>query len=323
MTKSYSLITLGILFFLASCQKNSDVFVPNDGQQLDSAWVTSIQNNAQVVQLSTKITGSISSETVTASNDTSIRTNTGFVIEIPKGALLLSGSEYTGSVRAEFVLVQRKGDFIRYGIPTSSNRYPLESGGAFFIRFISNNTTALTVNPAKRIYIKYPDEFPKQDMSLFYSATFPSATSAFNWIPANDGSVVNTWSSSTTPVQKGYVVATARTGWLNVDKYFEQGLATTEVKVVMPDLFSNANTTVFMVFKAVRSVIQLSGSNTIRAFTHANIPVNYEVRFVTISKVADSYYLGIKDEKIAANHSTFIRPEITSLEKINQFLLSF
>jgi hypothetical protein len=322
MIKSYSLTVLALVFLLAGCQKDSDVFVPNDGQQLDSAWVTSIQSNAQVVQLTNQIVGTISSETVAAVNDTSIRTNTGFTIEIPKGALLLSGNEYTGSIRAEFTFVQRRGDFIRFGIPTIGNRYPLESGGAFYVRFLTSTGGALTVNSGKRIYVKFVDELAKQGMGLYYSSNLPTATSSFNWIPTADNSLVNLWSTSTVPAQKGYVVTTARTGWLNVEKQFDQGLATTEVKVVLPDLFSNANTAVFMVFKSVRSVVQLSGNNTIRAFTFPNIPVNYDVKFVTISKVGDSYYLGIKDEKITANHSTFVRPELSSLDKIHQLLNS-
>jgi hypothetical protein len=322
MIKSYSLIISACFLLLASCQKDSDVFVPNDGQQLDSAWVSAIQSNAQVVQLTNKLVGTIASETITAANDTSIRTNTGFAIEIPKGALLLAGNEYTGSVRAEFTFVQRRGDFIRFGIPTIGNRYPLESGGAFYIRFLTTNGGALTVNSGKRIYIKFADELAKQGMGLYYSSTMPTATAAFNWAPSADNSTVVLWSTSTVPVQKGYVVATTRTSWLNVAKQFEQGLTTTEVKVIMPDLFSNANTSVFMVFKSVRSVVQLSGNNNLRAFTFPNIPLNYDVKFVTVSKVGDSYYLGIKDEKITTNHSTFVRPELSNLDKINQLLNS-
>lgn len=322
MIKSYSLIILACLILLMACQKNSDVFVPNPGQQLDSAWVASVQSNAQVVQLTNKIAGSLEIQNVSAANDTSIRTTFGFTIEIPRGSLYLSGTEYTGSVRAEFILVQRKGDFIRYGVPTINDRYPLESGSSFFIRFLSSNSTVLTINPAKRIYVKYIDETAKQGMGLFYAANFPSATSAFNWLPSNDGSIVSLWNSNTVPVQKGYVVSTARTGWLNVGKQFEQGLITTDVKVVMPDLFSNANTAVYMVFKSVRSVMHLAGNNSARAFSCSYIPLNYDVKFVTISKVADSYYLGVKEEKITANHSTFIKPEVSSLDKIQQLLLT-
>lgn len=322
MTKSYSLIILASLFLFASCEKNSDVFVPNTGQQLDSAWVSNIQSNAQVVQLTNKISGTIITERVSVATDATVRTNTGFTIEIPKGALLSSGTEYSDSVRVEFIFIQRKGDFIRFGVPTINNQYPLETGGSFFIRFLTLNGTALTVNPVKRVYIKYVDELAKQGMSLFYTTNFPSPTSTINWLATNDASAINLWNTSTAPIQKGYVVTTARTGWLSVAKHFESGLSTTDVKVVMPDLFSNANTAVFMVFKSVRSVVQMGGNNTMRAFSFSNIPVNYEVKFVTISKVADSYYLGVKDEKILANHSTFIRPELSSLEKIQQFLFS-
>lgn len=314
-------ITLGtVLFLLASCQKDSDIFIPDPGQQLDSAWVSTVGSNAQVMQLSEKISGSFLSEQVSASTDTSIRTSNGFVIEIPRTALLAAGAEYTGIVRAEFVLIQKKGDFIRYNIPTSSNRFPLESGGAFLVKLFTSMGTVLTINPNKSIYIKYPDEAPKTGMSLYYSTTAPSVTGNFNWLPANDGSQVGMWSSNTAPFLKGYTVATTRTGWLNVDRPLEPTAPKTEVNVVLPNLFSNANTAVYLVFKSFRSVVQLSGNNSLRNFSFPNIPINSEVKIVTISKVADSYYLGVKDEKAIANFSTFVKPELSSLDKIQQFL---
>jgi hypothetical protein len=318
MFKSYWLYTLFIFIFLTGCQKNSDVFVPNPGQQLDSAWVNTILSNAQVVQLTSKIAGSFTSDTLSVYNDTSIRTSNGFTIELPKGSLLSSGNEYTGTVRAEFILIQKKGDFIRYGVPAISNQYPLESGSSFFIRFSSLANTALTINTSKRIYIKYNDELAKQGMNLFYSASNPSPSSIFNWLPTNDGSIVNLWATTTA---KGYGISTTRTGWLSVDRPLDQ-TSVTDVNLVLPDLFSNANTTVFMVFNSVRCVVQLTGNSSKRAFSCYNIPLNQDVKFITISKVADSYYLGIKEEKVSAYHSTFIRPEISSLEKINLFLNS-
>jgi hypothetical protein len=314
-------ITLGaILFLLVSCQKDSDIFIPDPGQQLDSAWVNTLNSNAQVIQLSEKISGSFTVQQVSASTDTSIRTSAGFVIEIPRTALLATGAEYTGIVRAEFVLVQKKGDFIRYNIPTSSNRFPLESGGAFFVKLVTSTGTALTVNPNKNIYIKYPDEAPKTGMSLYYNSIAPTVNGLFNWLPANDGSQVGIWSSNTAPFLKGYAVSTTRTGWLNVDRLLEPTAPKTEVNVVLPNLFSNANTAVYIVFKSFRSVIQLNGNSSLRTFSFPNIPINSDVKIVTISKVADSYYLGVKDEKVIANFSTFVKPELSSLDKIHQFL---
>lgn len=318
--KKYLLqVLVALSFYLASCQKDSDVFVPDPGQQLDSAWVGTITNNMQVSTLTERIAGTFESTQASTLNDTAVRNNTGLLIEIPRGSLLSSGTDFTGAYRIEYLLLQKKGDFIRYGVPTSSNRFPLESGGALLLRMFTSTGVAITVNPLKRIYIKYNDDAPKSGMSLYYGALTASANTPFNWLPSNDGSIVNTWASNT-PVAKGYVVATSRTGWLNVDRLLEPTLATTEINTVLPNLFSNANTVVFMVFKSIRSVVQLSGNAATRTFSFPNIPLNSEVKFVTISKVGDSYYLGVKDERIISNFSNFIKPELSSLDKINAFL---
>ncbi|MFN5135640.1 MAG: hypothetical protein ACK5DG_10025 [Chitinophagaceae bacterium] len=317
-------VIVAIMIFFTACQKNSDVFVPDPGQQLDSAWVSTITSNSQISVLTNRITGVFDNAQVNVNStvDTSIASNTGLVIEIPRESLFSTGAVYVGTVRAEYKLILKKGDFIRYGVPTVSNRFPLESGGALLLRLFTPSGTPVTVNPSKRIYIKYVDELPKQGMSLYYSSNSPTTTSVFNWLPANDGSQVAVWSNNTTPVQKGYAISTTRTGWLNVDRLLEPALATTEVNVVLPNLFSNANTSVYMVFKNIRSVIQLSGNATTRTFSFPNIPVNADVKFVTISKVGDSYYLGIKDDKVISNYSGFVKPEISSLEKINLYLNS-
>ena len=48
--KNFALLFAGILFLLNSCQKNIDVFVPDDGQinGSDTNWVASIGTGAQV-----------------------------------------------------------------------------------------------------------------------------------------------------------------------------------------------------------------------------------------------------------------------------------
>ena len=316
-------VSATLIIFFTACQKNSDVFVPDPGQQLDSAWVSTITSNSQVSVLTNSIAGTFDNSQLNVSStvDTSITgANNSLVIEIPRESLFSTGVVFTGAVRAEYKLILKRGDFIRYGVPTVSNRFPLESGGALLLRLFTTSGSPVTVNPSKRIYIKYVDELAKQGMSLFYSSNSPASTSVFNWLPANDGSQVALWSNNTTPVQKGYAIATTRTGWLNVDRLLEPALATTDVNVVLPNLFSNANTSVYMVFKNIRSVVQLSGNTTTRTFSFPNIPVNAEVKFVTISKVGDSYYLGIKDDKIISNYSGFVKPELSSLEKINLFL---
>lgn len=319
--KQYSVKLLSVcIFFLASCvKKDSDVFVPNPGQQLDSAWTSVLPSNAQVLQLAQKIAGSVSVADLNLAVDSVIRTNTSLTVECPRESLLVGTNVATGVIKAEYVLIQKKGDFIRYGVPTVSNRFPLESGGAVYLKLTSASGAAVTVSSSKKIYFKYADTTARQGMNLFYASLLPTAASLANWLPANDGSVVTTWSSNTAPF-KGYVFATSRTGWLSADRLYEPALATTEASIVMPNLFSNANTSVYMIFKNYRTVLNMGGSADTRKFSHPDIPLNFDVKIITISKVADTYYVGVKEDKITPKYSTFIRPEVSNIDKINQLI---
>ena len=317
-------LLFSILLF-ASCKKDTNIFVPDPGQQLDSAWTNNVTTNSQVLILSKNLEGALTAQNMNSATDTTVTTGTGLQILLPASGLLLNGTAVSGGVKVEYVLLQKKGDFIRYGVPTSTyaNKYPLESGGALHIRLTSNGLP-LTVATNRKIVIRYRDAEPKQGMSVFYGNTLTVTNSLlFDWTLATDNSTVKLWDSlNISPAAKGYVLETSRTGWVNVDRSLETTTVQPriEVKAVLPDLFSNANTAVYMVFKNYRSVVQLSGNTTLRSFSYPNIPANQDVQFVAISKVGSSYYLGVKDEKTAANMVSFIKPQLSSLDAINALL---
>lgn len=315
-------LLLAILFFV-SCKKDTNVFVPDPGQQLDSAWTNNVTDNSQVLILSKELAGKFSVQEMNYLSDTAVTTGTGEHILFPSNGLLVNGAVLTGAIKIEYVLLQKKGDFIRFGVPTSASRYPLESGGALHIRLTSNGQP-VTLASSKKISIRYRDDAPKQGMVVFYGNTLTVTNSlSFNWTLAGDNSLVKIWdSTNTNPAAKGYFVETYKTGWVNVGRSLETVQPRIEVKAVLPDLFSNANTAVYMVFKNYRTVVQLSGNTTLRNFSFPNIPAGQEVKFITISKVGSSYYLGVSDEKTVANMVSFIKPQLSSLSSIMAFLNS-
>jgi hypothetical protein len=146
----------------------------------------------------------------------------------------------------------------------------------------------------------------------------------FNWAAATDGSGVMLWDSTqgVPPGSKGYLVETGRTGWVGVDRPLVPSAQKTEVSVIVPNLFSNANTAVYMVFSNYRTVVQLTGNPALRKFSFSNMPVGQDVKIIAISKVGDAYYLGQKTDKIVENMSTFVKPEQSSLASIISFLNS-
>lgn len=309
-----------ILFFF-SCKKDSNVFVPNNGEQLDSAWSSNITSSNQVLILSKNLETSFTAQTLVSAIDTIISSSSGFQIIFPSGSFLLNGAAITQNIKVEYKLIQNKGDFINYGIPTVSNRMPLESGGALFIR-ITSNGQPVTLSSNKKIVIRFTDTNLKQDMQVYYGNELAVTNSLnYNWELATDGSNVKLWEyTNVTPALKGYLVETLKQGWVNVDKVLETGQPKVEIKAVLPDLFSNANTAVFMVFKNYRTVVQLSGNLSTRTFSAPNIPANQSVKIISISKVGSSYYLGVKEELTATNMVSFIKPELSSLASIQAYL---
>ena len=299
--------------------------MPNEGQQLDSAWTANVTASSQVTILSRNIEGSFTvAEMSNLLLDTALSTSAGLQFSFPLNGLLLNGTTtLTSALKIEYALIQKKGDFIRYGIHTSVNRYPLESGGALHIKLTSNGLPVTLANN-KKLSIRYRDAAPKTGMTVFYgNTTVVTNTLLFNWALTNDNSIVKLWDSTNiNPAAKGYHVETYKTGWVHVGRPLEAIQPRVEVKAVVPDLFSNANTAVYMVFKNSRTVVQLSGNISTRNFSFPNIPTGQEVKFVAISKVGSSYYLGSKDEIISTNTVAFIKPELSSLSSILNFLNS-
>lgn len=312
------------IFLLSSClKKDTSVFVPDPGQQLDSAWTNTPAATSQVFLLGKNLQGPIAVQEMNTATDSTVLTSNGLQFYFPKNGLLVNGVTLTAGLKIETVLLLKKGDFIRYGVPSSASRYPLESGGSLLVK-LSAGGQPVTLAAGKKYAVRYKDAEAKPLMSVFYGNGTPVTSSlGFDWALAADNSTVKPWDSlNANPVTRGYILETFRTGWVGVGKSIETTLPRVEVAAVLPDLFSNANTVVFMVFRNLRSVVQLSGNPSTRRFSFPNIPVNQGVIFIAISKVGDSYYLGIKEENTTPNLVSFVKPQLSSLDAINAFLNS-
>ncbi len=319
--KLFTTFLIGTVLLFTACKKDTNDFIPDPGQQLDTAWVGNITPALQVFILSEKLRGTFNTVTVNAVPAPVITNTSGIQIFLPASGFSIGGSVVTGSLKVDYMLIQKKGDFIRYSVPTVSNRFPLESGGALNLKVSSNNQQVDLVT-SKRIKVHYVDAFPKQGMKIYAGEPLNTGNNGFiNWTLSPDSLNVSVWDTSNIfPLLKGYTLETTRTGWVHTGKILELAQPRTEASVVMPDLFSNANTAVYMVFKNVRSVVQLTGNQNLRTFSFPNIPVNQDIMLVTISKVGDTYYLGVKDDKTVAGMISLIKPERTSLAAILGFL---
>lgn len=305
---------------LVSCKKDSERFVPYSDQALDSAWSATVPSNAQVHQLAARLLGKVYVKTLNPTVDSVLETDNGLRIQLPGKFLYMPGMATTlTEVKSEYVMIRKLGDYVRYGVPSQSGMYPLETRGAFFLSLTSNNQ-AVSIAAEKSILFQFYETDTKPGMNVFYgSRNGFSNTSGFNWVPANDYPQLGVW-DSVNPVRKGYHLSIRHGGLIQVGKYIETTSARTKVSVVLPNLFSNCNTSVYMAFKNIRSIVRLDGDASLRTFGSSNIPINEEVLFFSISKIGDSYYLGKLDQRTTAGMLAVVKPVLVELNTIQSFL---
>lgn len=97
--------------------------------------------------------------TIDISKDTSLRTQNGAIIEIPKGAL--QGNSQT--VQLEIREAYHISEMIKAGLLTTSNGRLLSSGGMIYINAVGENTVKIT----QGIKVSIPTNFVDADMQLF------------------------------------------------------------------------------------------------------------------------------------------------------------
>lgn len=321
-------IAATVVLMASSCKKDSIVFVPDPGQQLDSNWVASIDDKQKIAELVKSIMlPPPATDEAEIIKDTTYINRELFDIIIPPGSLKGTvTADVIGKISFQFFLLQKKGDYIRLQQSTiNAERLLLNSGGGFFIRFF-RGTEEINIVPGKNILVRYNDPQPLQNMKVFYGTDnianpVPVNTSG-TWTPsANNNYVKPVQRKFNTSSYYGYEVSTDKLRWINTALNFPGGITLVNLSVYVPDLFSNANTQVFIVFKESRTVVQLSGDAGSRKFTAANIPAGKTALIVTISKAASDYFLGTQ-EIITSDKPIEVKPLAGGLDRIISYLNS-
>lgn len=326
MSKWLTIFVTAVL--LSSCAKDRIEFVPDPGQQLDSVWVSTINDDNKISELIKSFSlPALINDTTTLSNDTTFIHREKFDIIIPPGALKSSTTaNLYGRINYSFFLLQKKGDFIKLQQSTiNADKNALYTGGNFFLRFSKDNE-ALTIVPGKIVIIRFNDPQPTKDMKVFYGTENLNPTTPVNicngWAAANSVAYVK-------PVQRifnsissyGYEVGTDKLSWINTGALYPYSTSSINLSVYVPDLFSNANTEAYLVLKDQRCVIKLSGEAGTRKFSAPNIPSGKSAIVVTVSKVSEDYFLG-STEIITSDKPVEVKPAHSSLDHILDFLNS-
>lgn len=319
-----------LLAFLSSCQKEySEQFVPynNNVFNSDTAWKPSNANGIAARLIIPALLTAPMIDSFDAVTGGEIRFPENIIIVFPPHACAGNGSiSYTGKIVVEVTYLRKKGDFIRYGKPTTSFNNLLQTGGSFNV-VLSQNGIPLNLVPGISYKIKYRNPAPVSDMKFFYEDVWISgADSTTTWTAGlNTAGNVNVWQQYDTATQsiiKGYEITSSKLRWINCDFFNDTTMPYSRINVSLPLNFTNNNTSVYAVFKNKNIVAAFKTDAVSKLFYLPKIPIGSELVLVSVSKIGNDYYLG-KKEIIATNANLVsLNPEQKSLAEISNFLNS-
>ena len=324
--KTVPLLLIAGALFLNACQKNTDIFVPDPGQlnAPDTAWVNTVTSAMPVIilqntlQLQTELVkDSFEVNNTAATITTSNGVHLGFP---PLSCVTTAGLAVTGKVFVELLLIKKKGDMVLLNKPTTSNGSMLVSGGEIFIS-LKKDGKDLLLAPNARVYIRYADFPTNPNMKLFFGDE--SNLQQFNWVPNTNN---NTDSVIAGP--QVYEMFTSHLRWINVDYFYDTANITrTTVSAQLPSNYTNANTSTFLVFKDLRSVLRMNADVPEKRFISGKVPNGKVATVVAISKQGNDYFLGketittgITVTPATNNQKVLLNPVKASLADIKAYL---
>ena len=308
--------------FLNACQKDTDIFVPDTGSLNgpDTSWYSVITPTMPVVAVKSSLAIPSYADSIQINNNYA-RVNTPFGLQCnfpPNSCVSSTGQPITGTVNVELVLLKKKGDIIRMNTPTTSNGYPLVSGGEVFIRLKKENNE-VRLAPNVSIQLKFNDAPVSTQMRLF--AGDESNPGRFNWVPdTSNGNLV-------TPNTQGYEVLTNHLHWINCDYFYGTSGPMVNISADLAAYFTNANTLCFTVLRDYRMVSGMYGDVSTRKFASGRIPSGKAITVIVISKQGNDYFFGYQNTTtvtpagtINSVQSVQVTPVKTSLADILHYL---
>ena len=321
-TKIFLVSVVLMAIFLTSCQKDTDLFIPDPTSTgLDTNWVAAVTDLSPVSDVKKLLKRDVLLDSIDASVGGTYQSSEGLTVIVqPQSLALSSGQLATGKIYIETMLVKQRGDMVRLDKPTTSLGRVLISGGEVFIR-IRKESEELHLAPGKGIYVKFAESAPSTQMKLFYGDE--SNSERFNWVA--DSSSGTTIGVTTQPVL-GYEFFSNRLRWINCDYFADTTAGRITVTTSLAADYTNANTAVYLVFKDIKAVAGMYGDINSKKFSSGKVPSGKVAIVVSITKKGtNSYYLG--HETITTGQTSLngvqtvpLKPQPTSLPDIKAYL---
>lgn len=312
-------VLLLVTTVMFSCEPEVDRFTPVEGEQIDVETILDdLEDGPQEFAID-------------ADSDQRVITANEALLTIEKNIFQTKdGAVVTGVVDLEIKELYTKGDIFLNRVPTVSDGKLLESDAVLHIS-ATQDGKPLELIPGKQIQINIPNDNPMEKMELFYGEG--GDREDFNWLEA-DGDE-NAWDNvdrAEWAVQDsleelfgyGYECFSDSLQWINVDIFVDVPEdQKTSVCVELPEIYTNTNTYVAMIFKDINSVVGFTGSAETMQFCepYGLSPIGFDISIIVISTQAEEvFHFGIEDAIISEDLVIQITPEEKTKEEIKLIL---
>jgi hypothetical protein len=248
-------------------------------------------------------------------------------IEIPSSSCINKNNNQPcrGKLDVEYLVLRTKGELIAHDKPTISLGRLLTSGGVVYL-MVKQNGSEVKLASNKTVKVRFKTKTTESGMLLFEGKSLNRLQ--FDWFPIGitaNRDMVTTWADSSRE-KKGYQLLLDRFGWINCDKFNEETNLTNKFCVAIPDTFTNRNTSVYLAFKDINSVVKLEGTPLLKQFcipvSYKGIPVGKQVTVISISNIEGRYFMATQEVKVESVNNIRLIPQRLASEEIKKKILN-
>ena len=320
---------IGIASFTACSKAVSEDFISYQNNPLnDTAWTN---NGYNAAALNSIIFPEITRNTTVVDSfncftDSKLSFGDSIIVSFPANAFsTLNGAPITNGnskVKAEITVLKKRGDFIKYGAPTTNIFSLLEAGNYCDVK-LTRDGQEIMLSAGSQATIKIKDSTASTNMKLFSGNIVKyNKDTLLSWSPSTNGKI-NLWLDNSAPYSSkifGYEFTTNSIRWFGAASYVDSSQAKTRLNVILPSNYTNKNTIVFTALKMQKTVISLLNDPTTKTFFSYNIPLNAEFTLVAISKINADYYLDYRVIKAANPNPVSLAPSKKTFSQVLSFL---
>ncbi len=331
---AYYIVAFLLVFAATSCKKDSTEFIPietitiiegdtiwDDDLSAKSNLSTTLLPPLSIEKLVSQLSAEPKHDTCNAERGGTIVVPDNVTVSIPASACVnLLNKPCTGKLDVEILVLRKKGDFIAYNLPTTSLGRQLISGGVVSVK-VRQNGQEVRLALGKAIKVSYVMTEPDNQMQLFDGKI--DGRFKFDWLPISllgTGIVlpnVTVWADSSQQ-RRGYNLVLDRFGLINCDKFSGDSINfNNKFSVTLPETFTNVNTSVYVAFKNMNSVLALSGDARTKAFITPGrgLPIGRTVTIVTMSYIRDKFYFAKQEVTIQSTTGQKVKLVPVVMEK--------